>query len=157
MEVVGRTTIHPAVFYSGKVAGYLLWLLLGLDYAGVHLIPGFRSSVLRQLSSAALVVGLAFIVLSALGLGRSVRLGLPTGETELKTGGVYRISRNPMYVGFDALTLAAVLRSGNPIVLVFGVYSVVVYHLIIRGEERFLASAFGDAYERYRARVRRYV
>ena len=56
-----------------------------------------------------------------------------------------------MYVGFDALTLAAILRIGNPVVLVLGVYSMVVYHFIIAGEERYLSSVFGRAYVQYRA------
>jgi protein-S-isoprenylcysteine O-methyltransferase Ste14 len=156
MELVGRTTIHPALFYSGKVAGYLTWVLLALEYAGVALVPGIHSSVLGYLSLLAIGVGLAFIALSAAHLGRSTRLGLPTGETVLKSGGVYRLSRNPMYVGFHALTIAAVLKTGSVVVLVLGIYSVLVYHRIILGEEDYLLSAFGEQYEGYRNRVRRY-
>jgi protein-S-isoprenylcysteine O-methyltransferase Ste14 len=62
-----------------------------------------------------------------------------------------------MYVGFDALTLAAILGTGNPVVLVLGVYSMVVYHFIIAGEERYLLSVFGTAYSQYKASVRKYV
>jgi protein-S-isoprenylcysteine O-methyltransferase Ste14 len=62
-----------------------------------------------------------------------------------------------MYVGFDALTLAAVLGTGNPVVLVLGVYSIVVYHFIIAGEERYFSSVLGTAYAQYRASVRTYV
>jgi protein-S-isoprenylcysteine O-methyltransferase Ste14 len=42
-------------------------------------------------------------------------------------------------------------------VLVLGAYSILVYHLIIVGEERFLAAAFGAPYAEYRGRVRRYL
>ena len=38
MEIVGRTTIHPLVFHSGKLSGYLTWVLLGLDYLGVRAV-----------------------------------------------------------------------------------------------------------------------
>jgi len=55
------------------------------------------------------------------------------------------------------LTLAAILGTGNPVVLVLGVYSMVVYHFIIAGEERYLSSVFGTAYAQYRASVRKYV
>jgi protein-S-isoprenylcysteine O-methyltransferase Ste14 len=157
MEIVGRTTIHPLVFYSGKFAGYLTWALLGLDYAGVSLTPGLDSVVLDRVSYAFLGVASVFIVWSLVSLGGSTRLGLPTGPTELKTDGIYRVSRNPMYVGFDALSLAAILGLRNPIVLALGAFSVLVYHLIIVGEERFLAATFGAPYAEYCGRVRRYL
>jgi len=157
MEIVGRTTIHPLVFYSGKLSGYLTWVLLGLDYLGVRAVQGLHAVVLDYLSYILLVVAAVFIVSGLVSLGKSTRLGLPTGQTALKTGGVYRVSRNPMYVGFDALTLAAILGTGNPVVLVLGVYSMVVYHFIIAGEERYLSSVFGTAYAQYRASVRKYV
>jgi protein-S-isoprenylcysteine O-methyltransferase Ste14 len=157
LEIVGRTTIHPLVFYSGKVSGYLAWVLLGLDYLGVRSVQGLHAAVLDYLSYILLVVAALFCVSSFVSLGKSTRLGLPTSQTKLKTGGVYRVSRNPMYVGFDALTLAAILGTGNPVVLVLGVYSVVVYHFIIAGEERYLSSVFGAAYAQYRASVRKYL
>jgi protein-S-isoprenylcysteine O-methyltransferase Ste14 len=157
MEIIGRTPIHPVVFYSGKFAGYLTWATLGLDYAGVHLLRGSDSVLLDRLSFVFLGVAAVFIIMSLVNLGGSTRLGLPTDATELKTGGIYRISRNPMYVGFDTLTLAAMLGLRSPIALVLGAYSVLVYQLIIIGEERFLAAAFGAPYREYSGRVRRYL
>jgi protein-S-isoprenylcysteine O-methyltransferase Ste14 len=157
MEIVGRTTIHPLAFYSGKLSGYLAWMLLGLDSLGVRAVQGLHAVVLDYLSYSLLVVAAVFFVSSLMSLGRSTRLGLPTGQTKLKTGGVYRVSRNPMYVGFDALTLAAILGTGNSVVLVLGVYSIVVYHFIIAGEESYLSSVFGTAYAEYRASVRKYL
>ncbi len=157
MEIVGRPPIHPIVFYSGKLSGYLTWVLLGLNYLGVRVVQGLHAVVLDYLSYTLLVIAAVFFVSSLVSLGKSTRLGLPTGQTTLKTGGVYRVSRNPMYVGFDALTLAAILGTGNPVVLVLGVYSMVVYHFIIASEERYLLSVFGKAYSQYKASVRKYV
>lgn len=157
MEFIGRTSIRPLLFYSGKFGGYLVWILLLLDYLGIHVLAGFHSIALDDLSYLGAGAAMLFIVLSFVNLGSSVRLGLPTGATQLKTGGVYRLSRNPMYVGFDLLTLAAILATGSPVVLVLGLYSIVVYDLIIRAEEKYLESAFGAPYAEYRERVRRYL
>jgi protein-S-isoprenylcysteine O-methyltransferase Ste14 len=38
-----------------------------------------------------------------------------------------------------------------------GIYSIVVYHLIIIGEEKFLEKAFREAYLEYKKKVRRYI
>ncbi len=157
LEIIGRPPIHPLVFYSGKLSGYLAWVWLGLDHLGVHAFQGPDAVVLDYLSYALLVIAAVLIVSSFLSLGKSTRLGLPTDQTRLKTGGVYRLSRNPMYVGFHALTLAAIFSTGNPVVLVLGVYSIVVYHFIIAGEERHLLAVFGTAYSQYQASVRKYI
>jgi protein-S-isoprenylcysteine O-methyltransferase Ste14 len=157
VELIGTPSIQPALFYSGKMAGYSTWILLGLEHAGVRVLPGVHSPLLDALSLVAVGVAALFIVMSAVSLGASTRLGLPTGETVLKTGGIYRFSRNPMYVGFNALTLAAVLGTGSVVTLALGVYSIAIYHRIIRAEERYLADAFGEQYAQYRAGVYRYL
>lgn len=157
LELIGRTSIHPLFFYSGKICGYAVWVLLVLDYLGIQALAGSQSPALEYLSFLVAGVAVVFIAMSFVNLGRSVRLGLPTGGTRLKTHGIYQLSRNPMYVGFNLLTVAGILGIRSAAVLALGVYSIVVYHFIIRGEERYLESAFGAAYAEYRARVRRYL
>jgi len=51
----------------------------------------------------------------------------------------------------------AVLATGSVFVLLLGLYSGVVYHLIILGEERYLQAVHGPEFERYRQQVRRYL
>jgi len=69
-------------------------------------------------------------------------------NTELKKNGFYKISRNPIYLGFNLFSLAAVLSVGDFVVLIVALYSIVVYHLIILAEEKFLE---------YKKNVRRYI
>ena len=157
MEIKGRPTIHPWLFYSGKTAGYLTWLIFFLSVCN---IPPFRhnpSWFAGLFSLAFLITGFIFITLSLAFLGKSVRIGLPTEKTELKTGGIYRISRNPMYVGLHLLTMASMVFTLHPVVLILGIFSFVVYHRIILGEERFLTERFGEAYKCYQQKVRRYM
>jgi protein-S-isoprenylcysteine O-methyltransferase Ste14 len=84
-------------------------------------------------------------------------LGLPTEKTILKTNGIYRFSRNPMYFGFNLLTIASMLYWININVIILGIYSIIIYHLIILGEEKFLEERFGDEYFSYKKIVRRYI
>ncbi len=112
---------------------------------------------LKIVSYVLLAIGLAFVTVSLVNLGRSTRLGLPTGETQFKTSGLYRISRNPMYIGFDLITLASVLYLWNPFIAVAGIYSIVIYHFIILGEEKFMENKFGDEYNEYKKKVGRYI
>lgn len=157
MNILGRTTIHPLLFYSGKGAGYALWGLFAYSAASGADLSFFDLPILRYAAFAVTAAGAAAAALSFVWLGRSVRLGLPQENTAFVAAGIYRISRNPMYVGFDLFTAGAMLYLANPFVLAAGLYSIIVYHLIILGEERFLLQRFGGEYRAYCGRTRRYL
>lgn len=83
----------------------------------------------------------------------------PTGRaTRLATDGIYRFTRNPMYVGTLILLagLALVLGWGW-LLLLLPVLAVLLYRLAIRREEAFLERRFGNDYADYRRRVRRWL
>ncbi len=156
MEIKGQSPIHPLLFLAGKVCGYFAWLVLVLALAGV--VPMCRAG--RGAAPAAwilLVAGMALIVVSSLTLGPDLRIGLPTGETRLHTRGIYRLSRNPMYLGLHLITLVAMFCVLQWWLLLPGFLSIWVYHRIILAEEQFLAKRFGSQYRRYRQEVRRYL
>lgn len=157
MRLIGSTTIHPAIFYSGKISGYITWLILMGYFLKIIPIIGIQLFPIQLLSIIATVAGISAVIISLLNLGRSTRLGLPTEETRLKTEGIYRLSRNPMYLGFNLLTIASILYVINIISLILGVYSIITYHFIVLGEEKFLEERFGDAYVSYKQTVRRYI
>ena len=62
-----------------------------------------------------------------------------------------------MYVGLHLVTLSSMIFSLNWIIIIMGIYSMVVYHFIIKGEENFLKNRFGEAYLEYQRKVRRYL
>jgi len=76
----------------------------------------------------------------------------------LVTWGPYRFSRNPMYVGLTLAYLgeAGILQQAWPVVLL-PLPVAYVNGIVIPVEEAKLKEVFGDEYERYRARVRRWV
>lgn len=157
-SLIGKPTINPILFFSGKLSGYLTWISLLLMLCNVEIVDKqYNNILINTLSLVVLFMAFVFIILSNINLGRSNRLGLPEDNTALKTGGIYRISRNPMYVGFDLLTVSSMLYSGSVIVAVLGMYSIIIYHVIILSEEKFLKSRFGEGYLIYRKKVRRYI
>ncbi|NUQ25389.1 MAG: isoprenylcysteine carboxylmethyltransferase family protein [Saprospiraceae bacterium] len=157
MELIGKTTINPIIFYTGKVAGYITWIVLFLMLLGFKIVDDKSIMFNRHISVFILLIGLVFTTISLINLGKSIRLGLPTDDTELKTNGLYKYSRNPMYVGFDLITIAAIIYTLHWVIFILGVYSLITYHLIIKGEETFLIERFGDAYKQYQLKVRRYL
>jgi protein-S-isoprenylcysteine O-methyltransferase Ste14 len=79
-------------------------------------------------------------------------------SSQLVTWGPYRFSRNPMYVGLTLAYLgeAGILRQVWPVILLPLVVAYVNW-VVIPVEEGKLNEVFGEEYEKYRARVRRWV
>ncbi len=75
----------------------------------------------------------------------------------LVVGGVYRYTRNPMYVGLLLTLLAWAVYLANPFAAVWVVvYVLYITRFQILPEERVLASLFGTEYTAYQGRVRRW-
>lgn len=77
---------------------------------------------------------------------------------EVITSGVYRYTRNPMYVGLAVLQAAIGVGLGNPWIILLVPLSCAVVHITaIRPEEAYLERKFGDAYLEYKSSVRRWL
>lgn len=157
MDLIGKTPINPFLFYTGKIAGYACWVILFISLLEVYIVGQPYNEYLRIFSLLTASIGLILIILSLINLGGSTRLGVPTDDTNLKTEGLYKYSRNPMYLGFNFFTLSSMLYTWEMIIVIFGIYSIITYHFIIKGEEKFLKERFAEEYELYRKKVRRYL
>ena len=82
----------------------------------------------------------------------------PDRSAALVAGGIYRSSRNPMYLGFLLLLAAWACWLANPLALA-GLPAFVLYlnRFQIAPEERALRARFGDAYDGYARAVRRWL
>jgi protein-S-isoprenylcysteine O-methyltransferase Ste14 len=117
---------------------------------------------LRQAIVALLVVaGLAFDLSGFVAFRRqrtTVNPLSPEKASALVTGGVYRITRNPMYVGMTLLLTAwAVQLSGLWPFAGPALFVLYMDRFQIVPEERVLHALFGEAYSAYAARVRRWL
>ncbi len=104
------------------------------------------------------VGGVVFFLLAVVAMRDNWRAGVDASQkTELVTRGVYRISRNPAFVGFDLFYIGIATMFPNPVLVALTVAGVVVFHLQIVQEERFMRTTFGTDYDLYAAKTRRYL
>ena len=79
-------------------------------------------------------------------------------STLLITGGVFRVSRNPMYLGMVLILCGGAIISGTlaPFFIV-GIFALVMDIRFIRTEEQMLEASFGEKWPAYKANVRRWI
>ncbi len=157
IEQDGEAPVNRALFYISKYSILVVWGAMALRSWDIGLSVVEAPAAITGIALALWVLGFVFLFLGRFGLGSSFRLGTPKESTGLRTGGVYRISRNPMYLGVYATVLASVLYTLNPLVLVVGAFVVYVHHAIVLAEEKYMRMAFGREYEEYCRRVGRYM
>ena len=146
--------IPPPVVGALVAAG--MW---GVSTLGPQL--SVRSEARYAAAAILVAAGLAFDLLGLLAFRASrttINPLAPERASALVTGGVYRITRNPMYVGMAFLLLAwAVHLSALLPFAGIAVFVLYITRFQIRPEERVLKGLFGEQYASYAARVRRWL
>ena len=104
-------------------------------------------------------LGAAVFVTSVVTMRDSWRAGVSkTDKTELVTDGIYQISRNPAFLGFNLVYIGILLMFFNPWLLIASVFAMLMFHLqIVNVEEDFLLENFGQEYLAYKKKVNRYI
>ncbi|MDZ4806555.1 MAG: isoprenylcysteine carboxylmethyltransferase family protein [Candidatus Eisenbacteria bacterium] len=144
--------VHPPFLYLGALA-----LLVALHLAVPMPIVGSR--VLFIPGFALMMVGVALV-----GWGRRT---MRAGGTNINpkepaivivSGGPFRFTRNPLYVGISLIFVGATLVLNEWIGVSLFVMIVMVMHFgVVLREERYLEAKFGRPYLEYKARVRRWI
>lgn len=147
-------TDHPRIFVPPPL------IFGGLLLAGLLIDRSTAPNAIQLVAGVSIALaGLALIVVS-LGLFRAsgTRAEPWQPSSALVIAGLYRATRNPMYLGMALLALGiAILFASLPAVLLTALAVLVVDRFVIRREEAYLARRFGDDYHTYRARVRRWL
>lgn len=140
-----------------------IWLAFGLIavFAANEFFPGPRfTSLAGQVAGGVLIlIGLVLLV-NAGGLFKRAGTDLIPfrNVSALVTEGVYRFTRNPMYLGMVAVLLGCAVTVGASMALVVPpVFAVIVEARFIRPEEAMLRKLFPEEYAAYCERVRRWI
>ena len=157
VEMDGDPPIAKGLFASSKWAIVVVWGAMVVQSWSDRLSFIDVPDLLAGVSLGLWAVGFALLFAGRSGLGDSFRIGSPKERTGLKQTGLFRFSRNPMYVGVYATLCATVLRTLNPVLLLVAAYVIVVHHRIVLAEEAQLRHAFGEEYRTYCSHVRRYL
>ena len=147
--------LHAA--FGATLVGYGVWTallrLLGPEPLGVATPP--TAAVVLGLAVA--VAGLAVVVLAQAQMGASWRIGIDERPTGLVTHGLFRFSRNPIYLGMVVVTVGVALVAPSGWTVMGAVLAYVVVGFQARAEEEHLARVHGEAFQAWAARTGRFL
>lgn len=105
------------------------------------------------------MMGDIIFIISVLTMKESWRAGVSYEEkTDLITDGIYQISRNPAFLGFDLVYTGMCFMFLNPVLVVISLLAIIMFHLQIKYvEEPFLKQEFKEQYLQYYQQVSRYI
>ncbi|MEM6641838.1 MAG: isoprenylcysteine carboxylmethyltransferase family protein [Bacteroidota bacterium] len=151
-------------FLSLKVPPVVLFLVcLALVFGTYYWFPqlSYYFAYKVVLSRIFLVAGLFCGVLGVLAFrlhGTSTKPNDPGVASSLVTSGIYRFSRNPMYLGLALILIGAVIRIGNFVALsVLPLFVLYITYFQIMPEESVLSQKFPEDFEAYKNTTRRWI
>ena len=148
-----RTLLLPPAPYAAALLGG--WWL----DRNVHALPLDWGAATRPLGWLLMGVGLALFIWTLVTFWRHRTTVNPyKAASSLCTGGPFRFSRNPIYVGdwFVFAGVSLLLATAWPLLFAPPIWAMLRYS-VIRHEEAHLQARFGDAYREYQPRVRRWL
>lgn len=103
------------------------------------------------------MIGNVIFAIAVFTMRDSWRAGISkVDKTNIITKGIYGLSRNPAFVGFDLVYIGILLIYFNWLLLFMSLFAVTMLHLQILQEETFLPTMFGQEYIDYKDNVKRY-
>lgn len=152
----GKAGLAKYIEITMKIATCIVPLV---EVVSIVMDSTFFSVSVRGIGAGIAVMGVIVFIISVITMQDSWRAGVSsTDKTELVTRGIYQISRNPAFLGFDLVYIGMVFMFFNWPLLMVSVWAMVMFHLQIRFvEEVFLLETFGEVYLNYKNKVCRYL
>jgi len=138
---------------------YLAGVLIGLGLDAIWPAPQLLKVTQYGLGGVLIAAGVAIVVACAWRFSRAgTTVPTNTPTSALVTGGLYRYSRNPIYLALTLIHLGIAAAVDSPWILAMlaPVLLIMTFGVIAR-EERYLEAKFGAVYTDYKARVRRWL
>jgi protein-S-isoprenylcysteine O-methyltransferase Ste14 len=147
-----RVIAFPPALYTGTLS---LGLLLGFVFP-IGLLPRSLALILAVLA----IVSAGAIAISAFRAMNRAQTAIDPSQptTAIVSDGVFRLSRNPIYLSLMLLYIGIALLFNTVWTLLLLLPLLAIVQLgVVKREEIYLERKFGDEYLHYKARVRRWL
>lgn len=156
INFIGKPSINPILFHTGKITMFATWLILLLTFLGIthtkinfKIVPDIIISTIIATSGILIITGL-------LNLKNNLRAGLPINKTKLTTKGIYKYTRNPLHLGAFLFAIVTLAYAPYIYVLMLATTFIITHHAMTLSEEKFLKKTFKEKYTKYAKKTPRY-
>lgn len=136
----------------------LIYVFAGDLYLYLTPIVWLQGDVVTAVAVPLLLISFIWILIAQSQMGRSWRIGIDDeNQTELVTQGVFRVSRNPIFLGMRLNLLGLFLILPNALTLAIWLLGDAAIQLQVFLEEDYLTRTHGASYQKYQAATARYM
>lgn len=155
LAIINKPALSRAAFFAPLEGGErIAYIFYQVSNVFLILYPLFLKI---QTKLPLLLIGLLLYILSMIVLIVSTVTFAKPNQNGLNTNGIYKISRNPMYVGYFLYYLGCAAFTCSVLLFAALIIFQISAHWIILSEERWCIEKFGSDYVSYMNRVRRYL
>lgn len=149
-EALKRASLFAPLIEREKVAFWVYQITTALILLYLLLLKIKTDSAWFYIGLIIYSLGIILYVVSIINYARPKKNGI-------NLNGLYRVSRNPMYVAYFIYFLGCVLLTRSWVLLLLLISFQISVHWIILSEERWCIREFGEEYIKYMNKVRRYI
>jgi protein-S-isoprenylcysteine O-methyltransferase Ste14 len=158
-QIIGRPPVPVFFFILAKMLVLVNLTFLLLKGLNISVYRIFEPAMYMDITALVfLITGTMILVLSTIQLNKDLVFGLSSSEDhKLQTKGIFSISRHPFYLGFIFILFSSCLFNPHYLNIPAFIGAWIIHHFIMKKEEQFLSSQYGEEYIQYKKRVRRYI
>jgi protein-S-isoprenylcysteine O-methyltransferase Ste14 len=141
-----------------SVLVFTLYAIFPLAYKSIGPISLIDYEFIQWLGMILMLVSLVWVIIAQSQMGSSWRIGIDHDETtKLVQQGVFRYSRNPIFIGIIFISFGFFLLLPNALTLIILVLDIALIQIQVSLEEQFLEDTHNDVYLKYCKQVRRWL
>lgn len=174
LRVKRKTGINPYVFkntdsahdFLGKVSAPITSVIFIVALVNIFFPKGLlyfapflwlENTILKYAGLIVIHFALLWIIIAQVQMSNSWRVGIDhSAKTELKTNGLFSVSRNPVFLGILISLAGIFLIIPNAITILVFVVSTILFQVQVRLEEEYLRNTHGEKYNTYCSKVNRW-
>lgn len=160
----GADTAHDYIGKLFKIVMLVLTLAVIIYAFAPNLYPNLlpivwlENHTVQYVGIILLLMSLAWTIAAQMQMGNSWRIGIDEQKaTALVRAGLFRHSRNPIFLGMIVTLIGVFLAMPNAVTLLILILGCVLIQIQVRLEEEFLTKIHGTEYENFCLQVRRWL
>lgn len=157
-DQIAKGRKRDKIFYIECILKVATYMVVAVEAASIFFVKSKLPWAFMAVGIIIAIVGDIIFAVAVVTMRDSWRAGIAEGDKrEMITAGIYQISRNPAFLGFDCVYIGLALMFFNLPLLLCSVFAMLMFHLQILQEEQYLEKQFGDKYVAYKNKVCRYI